>query len=51
MTDERAVFTMLMNHFLLVYPQAILMNLPHIALPIFARMHVGLIVYFYFFYS
>lgn len=33
MKDERALFTMLMNHFLLMYPQAALTYLRHPTLP------------------
>ena len=33
MKDERALFTMLMNHFLLMNPQAALTNLRHLTLP------------------
>lgn len=47
MKDERALFTVLMNHFLLMYPQAVLTNLRHLTLPTFLPMRAGLIVYFF----
>lgn len=43
MKDERALFTMLMNHFLLMYPRAALTNLRHLTAH-FASVCAGRIV-------